>query len=89
MGTGVSEYNSSFTRANYAASQGWPAPPYVCLRDYYEVPKTDPGAAVPDNSFNHYDAAAKTLLTVPDGISSAQIIYNAAHKYNISPAYCL
>lgn len=81
----ASDYGSTLTHAQYAASRGWAAPPYVCLKDYYEVPKTDPGAATPDNSYNHYDAASKTLDTVPGGISAAQIIYNAAHKYNINP----
>lgn len=42
--------------AQYAASRGWPAPPYPCLKDYTE-----------------------------NGLSSAQIIYNVAQRYNINP----
>jgi len=85
----ASEYNSTLTHAQYAAARSWAAPPYACLKDYYEVPKTEPGPAVPDNSYNHYDATAKTLLPVPGGISAAQIVYNAAHKYNINPRVLL
>ncbi|HSX15559.1 MAG TPA: RICIN domain-containing protein [Candidatus Saccharimonadales bacterium] len=80
---------SDLTHAQYAATRGWAAPPYVCLNQYYEVPKTQAAAGTPDNSYNHYDANAKTLLTVPSGISAAQIIYNAAQQYQISPKVLL
>jgi hypothetical protein len=89
-GTGIArEFNSSLTRSNYAASQGWSAPPYVCLKDYTEVPKTGPGAIVPDNSFNHFDLNTKKLLPVPNGLSAAQLIYDAAQKYKINPRVLL
>lgn len=32
----ASEYGSSLTRAQYAATRGWSAPPYICLKDYSE-----------------------------------------------------
>ncbi len=32
----ASEYGSSLTHAQYAASKGWAAPPYTCLKDYSE-----------------------------------------------------
>ena len=86
----ATEYGrSDLTHAQYAATRGWAAPPYVCLKNYFEVPKTSPSTAVPDNSYNHYDAASHTLLAVPGGVSAAQLIYNAAQQYNISPKVLL
>lgn len=32
----ATEYGSSLTHAQYAASRGWPGPPYTCLKDYAE-----------------------------------------------------
>jgi len=32
----ATEYGSSLTHAQYAASRGWSAPPYTCLKDYTE-----------------------------------------------------
>ena len=67
------------TRAQYAATRGWPGPPYVCLRNYYEVPKSEPGPGVPVNSFQNGG-------NPPAGsISAAQMIYNAAQRYQINP----
>ncbi len=78
------------THAQFATQvKGWPGPPYVCLNEYNEVPKTAPGAGVPDNSYNHYDAGTKTLLPVPGGVSAAQLIYNAAQQYHINPRVLL
>jgi hypothetical protein len=75
-GTKPSEYGGG-TRAQYAASRGY-STPFTCLKDYYEVPKTTPGPAEPANN---YGGAA-----IPPGAqSAAQIIANAANKYNISP----
>ncbi|HEX8182886.1 MAG TPA: hypothetical protein VF575_04780 [Candidatus Saccharimonadales bacterium] len=72
------------TRAQYATQiKGWPAPPYVCLKNYHEVPKTSPGPGVPDNSFNHGGGA------FTGGTSAAQLIYNAAQRYRISPKVLL
>lgn len=69
------------THAEYAASRGWPAPPYICLRDYYEVPKTTPSPDIPANNFSG---------SIPTGaLSAAQLIYNAAQQYNISPKVLL
>jgi len=79
-GTQPSEFGGG-TRAQYGASQGNPAP-FTCLKDYYEVPKTSPGPAVPASN---YGGAA-----VPAGAkSAANIIWDAAQKYNISPAVLL
>lgn len=66
------------THAQYATGRGWPGPPYVCLKDYYEVPKTAPGPGVPDNSYNH------NAQPFPGAVSAAQMIYTAAHNHNIS-----
>jgi len=61
------------THAQYAASRGWPGPPYICLKDYYQVPRSD--AVV-----NNYSGS------IPAGSwSAAQIIKNAADTYGISP----
>ncbi len=38
------------TRADYGASHNNPIP-YTCLKDYYEVPKTDPSPGFPDNNY--------------------------------------
>ena len=78
----ASEYGrSDLTHAQYAATRGWPGPPYVCLRNYYEVPKTAPGPGVPANNYSG---------SIPSGaISAAQMIYNAAQTYHISPKVLL
>lgn len=54
-GTKRSEFGGG-TRAQYAASRGWQAPPYYCITTYKE-----------------------------NGVSAAQIIYDKAQKYRISP----
>ncbi len=80
----ATEYGrSDLTHAQYAATRGWAAPPYVCLRNYYEVPKTSPAAGMPDNSYNHGGGAFS------GGVSAAQLIYNAAQQYQISPKVLL
>ena len=64
------------THAQYAALNGWAGPPYVCLRNYYEVPKYIPGDYIPANNFSG---------SIPSGAkSAAQIIYDAAKLNNIS-----
>lgn len=69
------------TRAQYGAAHGNPAP-FTCLRDYYEVPKTDPGPGVPASN---YGGAA-----IPAGAqSAAEIIWNAAQRYSINPKVLL
>jgi hypothetical protein len=80
----ASEYGrSDLTHAQYAASRGWPAPPYVCLKNYHEVPKTAPGPGVPLNSYNNGG-------NPPAGsVSAAQMIYNAAQLHRISPKVLL
>lgn len=75
-GTGQSEYGGG-TRAQYAASVGWPAPPYVCLNKYYENPTTG------ETSYEKGGGA------FTGGQSSAQIIYNAAQRYGINPQVLL
>lgn len=70
-----------YTRAEWGALNGNPAP-FTCLRDFYEVPKTSPGPGVPANN---YGGAA-----IPAGaISAAQMIYDAAQTYTISPKVLL
>ncbi|MFZ1483656.1 MAG: hypothetical protein WAS36_01445, partial [Candidatus Saccharimonadales bacterium] len=80
----ASEYGrSDLTHAQYAASRGWPAPPYVCLKNYHEVPKTAPGPGVPANSYGNGG-------NPPAGsVSAAQMIYNAAQTHRISPKVLL
>lgn len=83
-GTGIAtEYRSSLTRAQYAASRGWAGPPYTCLNKYYEVPKTTAGGSMPINNYSTPD-------TIPQGAQSAAwIIKDAANRYNISPKVLL
>ncbi len=78
----ASEYGrSDITHAQYAALKGWAAPPYVCLRNYYEVPKTAPGPGIPANNYSG---------SIPAGaISAAQMIYDAAQQYRINPKVLL
>jgi hypothetical protein len=78
----ATEYGrSDLTHAQYAASRGWAAPPYVCLRNFYEVPKTVPGPGIPANNYTG---------SIPTGaISAAQMIYNAAQQSQINPKVLL
>lgn len=78
----ATEYGrSDLTHAQYAATRGWPAPPYICLRNYYEVPKTSPGSTVPANNYSG---------SIPAGaVSAAQLIYNASQQYHINPKVLL
>ncbi len=75
-GTGRSEYGGG-TRAQYAASQGWSGPPYVCLKNYHENPQTN------ETSYERGGGA------FAGGLSAAQIIYNAAQQYGINPQVLL
>ena len=75
-GTGKSEYGGG-TRAQYAASRGWPGPPYVCINKYYENP---------NNGETSYEKGGGYFA---GGTSAAQIIYNSAQKYNINPQVLL
>lgn len=76
-GTGPSGTNG-LNRAQYAQQvMGWPAPPYVCLDNYYENPNTG------ETSFEKGGGA------FPGGLSAAQIIYDAAQQYKINPKVLL
>lgn len=80
LGTKASEFGGG-TRAQYGAAHGNPAP-FTCLKDYYEVPKTEPGSSLPANNYGS--------TTIPDGaISAAQIIKNSADRHGISPRVLL
>ena len=71
---GTQMYNSYQTNAQYAASKGWPGPSYVCLKDYYQVPRSD-------QNINNL-----STNVIPSGaISAAAIIKNAASTYNVNP----
>lgn len=62
------------THAQYAAAHGWQAPPYICLKDYHQVPRSD-------QNINNL-----STNTIPNGaVSAAQIIKTAADTYNINP----
>lgn len=79
-GLSAAPYSNS-TRAEYARSLGR-EDKFTCLNIYYEVPKTAPG---PDEPASNYGGAP-----IPAGAqSAAQIIANAAVKYNISPKVLL
>lgn len=81
-GTAV-EFGYNGTRAQYAAANGWQAPPYTCLNMYYEVPKTAPGGGMPANNYSNPGSR-------PAGSQSAAwIIRDAADRYNISPRVLL
>lgn len=86
-GTRTSEYGGG-TRAEYAANAslhprtGAFYPPFTCLKDFYEVPKTVPGPGIPANNYGG--------KPIPAGAkSAAQLIWDAAQKYNISPKVLL
>lgn len=65
----------NMTHAQYAKMVGWPAPPYICLKDYYQVPRSD-------TIISNYNKTA----TRPSGsLSAAQIIKQAADSYGVSP----
>ena len=75
-GTGRSEYGGG-TRAQYAASVGWPGPPYVCLQNYHEDPNTK------ETSFERGGAGFS------GGISTAQIVWNVSQEFRINPQVLL
>ena len=64
-------------RKDYAANHGWGAGPYVCLQNYHENPNTG------ETSFEKGGGAFR------GGLSSAQIIWDAAQKYGINPQVLL
>ena len=63
----------NMTHAQYAAMRGWAGPPYVCLKDYMQVPDSS-------QVISNFQGS-----TPPGAISAAQIIKNAADTYHISP----
>jgi hypothetical protein len=79
-GTATSELGGG-TRAQYGAAHGNPTP-FTCLKDYYEVPKTSPSPNLPANNYGG--------KAIPQGAkSAAQLIWDAAQQYNISPKVLL
>ena len=79
-GTKTSELGGG-TRAQYGASRGSPAP-FTCLKDYYEVPKISPGPGIPASNYGGQ--------AIPAGAkSAANLIYDAAQDYHISPKVLL
>jgi hypothetical protein len=80
----ASEYGRpDITHAQYAASRGWPGPPYTCINRYYEVPKLEAGGDMPANNYANPDS-------IPSGAQSAAwIIKDAANRFNISPKVLL
>lgn len=75
----ASEYGrADLTHAQYAASVGWPGPPYVCLRDYYQIPRSD-------QNINNLSTNVR-----PEGsISAAEIIKRASDTYGLNPKVLL
>jgi len=73
----ASEYGrSDITHARYAALQGWAGPPYICLKDYYQVPRNDQVIS------NFTD---RTQPKPAGSLSAAEIIKKAADTYGVSP----
>ena len=69
------------TRAQYGAAHNNPTP-FTCLKDFYEVPKIEPGPGIPENNYGG--------KSIPSGArSAAQLIWDAAQKFNISPKVLL
>ncbi len=59
-------------------------PPFTCLKDYKEVPKTTPGNWIPESNYGRTDGWA------PAGSkSAAELIWDAAQAYRISPKVLL
>lgn len=80
-GSTITADSGGVTRAQYGESKGNPAP-FTCLKDYYEVPKVNPGPGIPSSNYGG--------LPIPSGAkSSAQLIWDAAQRYNISPQVLL
>lgn len=62
------------TRAQYAALQGWQAPPYVCLRDYQQnTPQVGAASGLCEG------------LSAQTNRTGAQIIYDVAQACHINP----
>lgn len=70
------------TRAVYAQRKGNISPTgtqiFTCLKDYVEVAKTAPSSTAPQSNYGGQ-------ASPPGGKSAAQIIWEAAQDYNISP----
>ncbi|MDR1032764.1 MAG: hypothetical protein LBL84_01985 [Candidatus Nomurabacteria bacterium] len=82
LGQQTSEYGGG-TRAQYAKAAWGYDPPFTCLNQYYEVPKTAPGGDMPANNYSNTSA-------IPAGAKSAAwIIKDAANRYGINPKVLL
>lgn len=69
------------TRAQYGSAHNNPIP-FTCLKDYYEVPKLSPGSGIPASNYGG--------VAIPSGAkSAANLIYDAAQTYHISPKVLL
>lgn len=67
------------SRAEYGQYRNNPTP-FTCLKDYREVPKAVPGGGIPPNNYGNVNG------TNPSGSkSAAEIIWQAAQDFNISP----
>jgi hypothetical protein len=55
--------SSGQTRKQYAIANGKQQPPYTCLRDYYEVPKTGPGLLF--SSWRSHTASNQAVIANP------------------------
>jgi len=78
-GAKISEFDSSMTRAQYAASNPNDSihdPPYICLYQYYENPTTH------ENNLRGRPVPA-------GGKSAAQIIYDVAQSQGVNPRVLL
>ena len=58
----ATDYGSSLTHAQYAASRGWSAPPYTCLKDYTENNLSS--AQIIYNLAQQYQVNPQVLITL-------------------------
>lgn len=74
-GTGIAtEFGSSLTRAQYAASRGWQSPPYTCLRNFVmNTPQVEAASQLCDG------------ISARTGRTAAQIIFDVAKACGINP----
>lgn len=78
------------SRAVYADRKNNPKPTgqqiFTCLKDYYEVPKTQVGPGIPASNYGYADPHNNR----PSGSkSAAELIWDAAQAYKISPKVLL
>ena len=70
--------NKEYARQQRAAgNSAWHEPPYVCVSEYYENP---------DTHVSNFETNGERK---PGMLSAGEIIYKAAHEYNVNPQVLL